>query len=151
MQIRSTGCSRAAEPVKLKLRLTCKRAREVESANVVGELLGRESPKRSCSSARTLDSWDLGAGANRRRRGLRDRCSRTARLLTSLGIQPRRTVRVVLYMNEENGLSGARAYAEAHKAELKEPRWRPWEADAGSGAAARIWRGRRAGVGGAGA
>src|SRR5438552_2893617 len=56
----------------------------------------------------------------------------TARLLSALGTPPRRTVRVILYMNEENGLSGARAYAEAHKVEL--PRHAAaMEADAGAG------------------
>jgi len=121
----------SGEPVQLKLRLTCKRAPDVESANVVGEIVGREKPEEIVVIGAHLDSWDLGTGAIDDGAG----CAivlETARLITSLGLQPRRTVRVVLYMNEENGLSGARAYAETHKGELKN-HVAAMEADAGAG------------------
>ena len=104
-------------PVKVKLRLDVGQKGEADSANVVGELPGKEKPDEIVLIGAHLDSWDLGDGAIDDGAGI-GIVLESARLLSTLGAAPHRTIRVVLFMNEENGLSGARAYAEAHKAEL---------------------------------
>ena len=90
---------------------------DVESANVIGELRGRERPDEIVVVGGHLDSWDVGAGASDDGGG----CIVTweaLRLMKKLGLRPRRTVRVVLFTNEENGGRGGLAYRDAHYAEL---------------------------------
>jgi carboxypeptidase Q len=103
--------------VRMKLVLTPRFDGEVESANVVGEVPGRERAQELVLLGAHLDSWDLGTGALDDAAG----CAvvmDAARIIASAGRAPRRTVRVVLFMNEEMGLSGARAYAINHANEL---------------------------------
>jgi hypothetical protein len=90
---------------------------DVESANVIGELRGRELPDEVVVIGGHLDSWDVGQGAHDDGAGCVT-MMQALRVLKQLGLQPRRTIRVVLFTNEENGIRGARAYAEQHKAEL---------------------------------
>jgi carboxypeptidase Q len=88
---------------------------EVASANVVGEIVGRERPHEIVLVGGHLDSWDVGTGASDDAVG----CVITweaLRLMKQLGLRPRRTVRVVLWTNEEHGLAGANAYADRHAA-----------------------------------
>ena len=90
---------------------------DAPSANVVGELRGREKPDEVVVVGGHLDSWDVGAGASDDGGG----CIATwdaLRLMKKLGLRPRRTVRVVLWTNEENGTAGGRAYRDTHLAEL---------------------------------
>jgi carboxypeptidase Q len=90
---------------------------DVMSANVIGELRGRERPEEIVVVAGHLDSWDVGDGASDDGGG----CVVTweaLRLMKKLGLRPRRTVRVVLFTNEENGGRGGAAYRDAHRAEL---------------------------------
>jgi len=90
---------------------------DVESANVIGELRGREKPEEIVVVGGHLDSWDVGAGASDDGGG----CIVTweaLRLMKKLGLRPRRTVRVVLFTNEENGSRGGLAYRDTHRAEL---------------------------------
>jgi carboxypeptidase Q len=101
--------------VRLRLVTSGRFEADVESANVVGEIRGRERPDEIVLVGGHLDSWDVGTGASDDGAG----CIVTweaARLMKKLGIRPRRTVRVVLFTNEENGLRGANAYAERYKA-----------------------------------
>ncbi len=100
-------------PVHLRLQMEARLDGEATSANVVGELLGRESPEEIVVVACHLDSWDVGQGAQDDGAGC-VAAMEVGRLLAALPVAPRRTVRVVLYTNEENGLGGGRAYAEAH-------------------------------------
>lgn len=89
---------------------------DVESLNVVAEIRGRERPDEIVLIGAHLDSWDVGTGASDDAAG----CIATweaARLIKALGLRPRRTVRVVLWTNEEHGLRGAHAYAERHRSE----------------------------------
>ena len=89
---------------------------DVESANVVAEIRGRERPDEIVLIGGHLDSWDVGTGASDDGVG----CIVTweaLRLMKALGLRPRRTVRVVLWTNEENGLRGANAYAERYQAQ----------------------------------
>jgi carboxypeptidase Q len=105
------------EPVRVRLALTCRDLGEADSANVLAELPGREKPDEIVLIGAHLDSWDLGTGAIDDGAGVA-MVMESLRLLKALGLTPRRTVRGVLFMNEENGLRGGRAYAAAHAAEL---------------------------------
>lgn len=109
---------------------------DAPSANVVAEIRGRETPEEIVLVGGHLDSWDVGAGASDDGVG----CVVTweaLRLMRKLGIQPRRTVRVVLFTNEENGLAGGNGYRDAHKAEAAQ-HVLTLEADSGVFAPARI-------------
>lgn len=102
-------------PVRVRLTMEAHAAGDVESANVVGEIRGRERPQEIVLLGGHLDSWDVGTGASDDGVG----CIVTweaARLMMKLGLRPRRTVRIVLWTNEENGLRGATAYAAKHAA-----------------------------------
>jgi len=99
--------------VRVRLMLEGRTEGEAESANVVAEIRGREKPDEVVVLGGHLDSWDVGAGASDDGVG----CVATweaLRLMKKLGIQPRRTVRLVLWTNEENGTRGAVAYAEKY-------------------------------------
>jgi len=90
---------------------------DVESANVVGEIRGRDQPDEIVVVSGHLDSWDVGAGATDDGGG----CVVTweaLRIMKKLNLRPRRTVRVVLWTNEENGGRGGLAYRDRHRAEL---------------------------------
>jgi carboxypeptidase Q len=99
--------------VRLRLTLEGRFDGEAESANVVGEIRGREKPDEIVLIGGHLDSWDVGTGASDDGVG----CIITweaLRLMKKLKLQPRRTVRLVLFTNEENGLRGAAAYADKY-------------------------------------
>lgn len=107
--------ARDSRRVRVRLVLEGRREADVESANVVGEIIGREKPNEIVLLGGHLDSWDVGTGASDDGVG----CIITweaARLMVKLGIRPRRTIRIVLWTNEENGLRGASAYAERYAA-----------------------------------
>lgn len=125
----------SGKPVTFRLKLGAHVLPDVESASVVGDIPGREKPEEVVLLGCHLDSWDLGTGAIDDGAG----CAimmEAARLIGQQPRKPRRTVRVVLFANEEFGLSGARAYAEAHKDELVR-HVMAGESDFGSG---RVWR-----------
>jgi len=105
------------QPVRVRVRLACQDLGLTDSANVVADLVGRERPEEVVLIGAHLDSWDLGTGAIDDGAGV-VMVMESLRLLKSLGLTPRRTIRGVLFMNEEHGLHGARAYALAHAAEL---------------------------------
>jgi carboxypeptidase Q len=101
--------------VRIHLSLEDRSEGDAESANVIGEIRGREKPEEIVVLGGHLDSWDVGAGASDDGVG----CIITweaLRLMKKLGIQPRRTVRLVLWTNEENGTRGAMAYADKYAA-----------------------------------
>jgi len=105
------------KPVRVRMALACGMRPDAESANVVGEIPGREAPDEIVVLGAHLDSWDLGRGAIDDGAG----CGivlEALRQIASLPTRPRRTIRVVLFANEENGLAGGKAYAAAHAAEL---------------------------------
>ncbi len=104
-------------PVTVKLSLDNKTLPDARSANVIGELRGRDRPDEIVVIGAHIDSWDVGQGANDDGAG----CVIMMQALTTLkklNLQPRRTIRVVLFTNEENGLRGGRQYAEDHAAEM---------------------------------
>ena len=101
----------------LRLKMQAKFLPDAESANVVAEIKGSEKPEEIILVSGHFDSWDVGEGAHDDGGG----CIiawEAVRLLKVLGLRPRRTIRVVLYTNEENGLRGGNAYRDAHRAEL---------------------------------
>jgi carboxypeptidase Q len=102
--------------VRLRLRMESKFDPDVESFNVVGEIRGSERPEEIVLAGCHFDSWDPGTGASDDAVG----CIVTweaARLMKKLNIRPKRTVRIVLFTNEENGLRGGNAYRDQHAAE----------------------------------
>jgi len=112
-----TRLVRRGGPVRVRFTLGCHDAPEAESANVVGDVAGREKPNEIVLLGAHLDSWDLGTGAVDDAAG----CGiviEAARRIAETSPRPRRTVRVVLFANEENGLAGGKAYAADHAAEL---------------------------------
>ena len=103
--------------ITLRLKMEAKFLPDAESANVVAELMGSERPDEIVVLAGHFDSWDVGQGAHDDGGGC-IAAWEAVRLLKELGLRPRRTIRVVLYTNEENGLRGGNAYRDAHRAEL---------------------------------
>lgn len=105
------------EHPRVRLKMEARFLPDAESANVVAELKGREKPDEVVLIGGHIDSWDVGQGAHDDGGG----CIvswEAARLLKSLNLRPRRTIRVVLFTNEENGLRGGNGYRDAHKAEV---------------------------------
>lgn len=96
----------------LRLKLDCRTLPDVESANVVGEITGAERPEEIIVVAGHLDGWDKGQGAHDDGAGC-VQAIQALSLIKQLGLKPRRTIRAVMYMNEENGLRGGRAYPAA--------------------------------------
>ena len=122
--------SNGTTPLTVSLTLTPKTLPDANSANVVAELRGSEHPEEVVVIGAHLDSWDVGQGAQDD--GSNAVCVMQAlATLRSLGLVPRRTIRAVLFTNEENGVRGGKQYAETHHAEHHVA---AFEADAGAGA-----------------
>jgi Zn-dependent M28 family amino/carboxypeptidase len=121
----------AGGPVKLRLRLTARAGADAVNWNVVGELRGREKPEEIVLIGCHLDSWDVGTGALDDAAGCGIAMD-SVRVMVAAGLRPRRTVRVVLFANEEMGTAGARGYTEAHRSELGR-HVAAMEADSGAG------------------
>jgi len=103
--------------VRLRLKMEAQFLADADSANVVGEIRGRERPEEVVVLGGHFDSWDVGTGATDDGAG----CVVTwdaLRLMKKLNLRPRRTVRVVLWTNEENGGRGGQAYRDRHLHEL---------------------------------
>jgi len=101
-------------PVKMKLVLTPQTLPEVESANVIGDIKGSEHPEQIVIVSGHLDSWDLGTGAIDDGAGVAVSME-AANLIQKLHLKPKRTIRVIAWMNEENGLAGSKQYAKDHE------------------------------------
>jgi carboxypeptidase Q len=107
----------AREPhLRVRLRLACETLPDVPSANVLGEIVGSEHPEEVIVVGGHLDCWDKGSGAHDDGAGCMQAIEALS-LLKRLGLTPRRTIRAVMFMNEENGLRGGRAYASDHAGE----------------------------------
>jgi carboxypeptidase Q len=106
-------------PVRVRLTMAAKFLPDVPSANVVAEILGSRHPEQVVVVGGHFDSWDVGTGAIDDGGG----CIASweaLRLMKALGLRPRRTVRVVLFTNEENGLRGGLGYRDRHRDELED-------------------------------
>lgn len=99
--------------VRLELRMGAKMLPDAPSANAIAELRGREKPDEIVLIGGHIDSWDVGDGSTDDGAGCL-MAMEAALLLKELDLVPRRTIRVVLFTNEENGLRGGKAYFEAH-------------------------------------
>jgi Zn-dependent M28 family amino/carboxypeptidase len=104
---------RRGQPVTVRLDLDVGEAETVTSYNVIGEIRGRGKPDEVVVIGGHLDSWDLGTGAIDDGAGVAITMAAGA-LIGKLDRAPRRTVRVVAFANEESGLIGGTAYANAH-------------------------------------
>ncbi|WP_339895279.1 M20/M25/M40 family metallo-hydrolase [uncultured Algibacter sp.] len=100
--------------IKFYFKQNCKQLKDVQSYNVVGEITGSEYPNEYMIVGGHLDSWDLGDGSHDDGAGVVQSMD-VLRLLKESGIKPKRSIRVVLFMNEENGLRGGKKYAELAK------------------------------------
>lgn len=96
--------------IRFFFRQNCRQLPDVQSYNVIGELRGSTYPDEIMVVGGHLDSWDLGDGAHDDGAGC-VQSMEVLRLFQKTGYRPKRTLRVVLFMNEENGLRGGRAYA----------------------------------------
>jgi carboxypeptidase Q len=99
--------------IEVHLRMEAQTLPDAPSRNVVGEIVGRERPDEVVVLGGHIDSWDVGQGAMDDGGGV-VAAWEAVRLLRELGLQPRRTIRVVGWTNEENGLRGGTQYAEDH-------------------------------------
>src|SRR6266576_394842 len=104
-------------PVKMKLVLTPETLPEAESANVIADIKGSEHPEQVVIVSGHLDSWDLGTGAIDDGAGVAV-AMETAHLVRQLHLKPKRTIRVIAWMNEENGSRGSKQYAKDHASEF---------------------------------
>ncbi len=107
--------ARGKTPV-VQLKMSAQEHGEVPSANVLGEIVGSEKPEEIVVIGGHIDSWDVGTGAQD------DGCGcvvamEALNMIRQAGLKPRRTIRVVLWTNEENGTAGAKSYAVRHQAE----------------------------------
>jgi carboxypeptidase Q len=103
--------------VRMHLVLTPQELPDAVSYNVIGDLKGSEHPEQVVIVSGHLDSWDLGTGAIDDGAGVAV-AMQAAHLVRQLGFKPHRTIRVIAWMNEENGLRGGKTYAEDHAKEV---------------------------------
>ena len=118
-------------PVKMRLILTPQTLPDAESANVIADIKGSEHPEQVVIVSGHLDSWDLGTGAIDDGAGVAVSME-TANLIQKLHLKPRRTVRVIAWINEENGEAGSKQYARDHEKELSD-HFAAMETDGGAG------------------
>jgi len=116
--------------LKYTMMLSCQTLPDVESYNVIAEIKGNVYPNEVIVVGGHLDSWDKGDGAHDDGAG----CVQSMQVLQTfleIGYQPQRTIRCVLYMNEENGAKGAKKYAEWAKNNANEKQLMALESDSG--------------------
>jgi hypothetical protein len=123
------------KPVTLRLDLDVGFAGTYEGANVIAEVTGRKHPDEVVAIGGHLDSWDLGTGAIDDGAGVAIAAA-AAKLIKDMPQRPDRTIRVIAFANEEMGLWGGRAYAEAHAKDVAKFQLGT-ESDFGAG---RVWR-----------
>jgi hypothetical protein len=123
------------QPVRLRIKSSSRDLPQVRSANVIGEIPGTDLANEIVILGAHLDSWDTGVGALDNGAGVAIMMG-VAKLIRDLDVKPRRTIRVVLFANEEFGTSGSLAYLAANETEL-EQHVLGFEADFGAGP---VWR-----------
>ena len=115
----------------MKLVLTPQTLPDVESANVIADIKGSEHPEQVVIVSGHLDSWDLGTGAIDDGAGVAVSME-AANLIQKLRLKPKRTIRVIAWMNEENGEAGSKQYAKDHEKEISN-HFAAMETDGGAG------------------
>jgi Zn-dependent M28 family amino/carboxypeptidase len=96
-------------PVTVHLQMDAHMEADVEAGNVMGEIVGSEHPKQVVAIGGHIDSWDVGQGAQDDGSGIMA-AYQAVTLIHKLGLKPKRTIRLVFWVNEENGGAGGRAY-----------------------------------------
>jgi carboxypeptidase Q len=107
----------AEGPVRMRIVLTPQQLPDAVSYNVIGDLKGSEHSEQVIIVSGHLDSWDLGTGAIDDGAGLAASME-AAHLIQQLRLRPKRTIRVIAWMNEENGLGGSKTYAKDHEKDM---------------------------------
>ncbi len=102
------------DDIQFYYKMSCQNLPDVESFNVIGEITGSEFPEQYMVVGGHLDSWDLGDGSHDDGAGV-VQSMEVLRLMKAIDYQPKHSLRVVLFMNEENGLRGGTTYAEEAK------------------------------------
>jgi carboxypeptidase Q len=105
------------EKIVVRLKMSAAQLPDAPSSNIVAEITGREKPEEIVLVSGHFDSWDVGQGAMDDGGGAISAWE-AVRIMHALGLRPRRTLRVVLWTNEENGSAGAHGYARRHQGEL---------------------------------
>ena len=118
-------------PVRMRLVLTPQQLPDAVSYNVIADLKGTEHPEQVVIVSGHLDSWDLGTGAIDDGAGVAV-AMQVPNLVKQLGLHPHRTIRVIAWMNEENGLRGGKTYAQEHTTEVAN-QFAAIETDGGAG------------------
>ncbi|MDY1548566.1 M20/M25/M40 family metallo-hydrolase [Luteibacter sahnii] len=126
---------KSGKPVTLKLDLDVGFKGTYQGENVIAEVTGRKHPDEVVAIGGHLDSWDLGTGAIDDGAGVAIAAA-AAKLIKDMPQRPDRTIRVIAFANEEMGLWGGRAYADAHAKEVSTFQLGT-ESDFGAG---RVWR-----------
>jgi len=103
--------------VRMRLVLTPQTLPDAPSFNVIGDVKGTEHPEQIVVISGHLDSWDLGTGAIDDGAGVAASMD-AANVIQKLHFRPKRTIRVIAWMNEENGLMGGKTYAKDHEKEI---------------------------------
>jgi Zn-dependent M28 family amino/carboxypeptidase len=98
-------------PVKVHLQMDAHMEADVKAGNVMGEIVGSEHPEQVVVLGGHIDSWDVGQGAQDDGSGIMATFEAVS-LIHKLGLKPKRTIRIVFWVNEENGGTGGRAYRE---------------------------------------
>ena len=105
------------QKIVVKLKMSAKMFPDAKSRNVIAEIRGSEKPEEIVVIGGHIDSWDVGQGAMDDAGGCMVAWD-ALNVIQSLGLKPKRTIRCVLWTNEENGLGGGKAYRDAHLDEL---------------------------------
>ena len=105
------------QKIVIKLKMNAATLPDAPSRNVMAEIRGREHPEEIVIVSGHIDSWDVGQGAMDDGGGA-IAAWEAVRTMKNLGLHPRRTVRIILWVNEENGGAGAKNYEQRHKSEL---------------------------------
>jgi carboxypeptidase Q len=103
------GLTRAGQKVRVHLAMEAHMEPDADSADVIGEIVGREKPEEVVVIGGHIDSWDVGQGAHDDGGGIMAALEAVS-MIRKLGLQPRRTIRLVFWTDEENGGRGAVAY-----------------------------------------
>jgi hypothetical protein len=120
---------RINKTAKIFIKTNCQTLPDVESFNVIGEIKGTEKPNEYIVVGGHLDAWDNGSGAHDDGAGC-VQSMEVMRIFNAIGYKPKHSIRVVLFMNEENGLRGGKEYAKQVKIK-KETHIAAIESDAG--------------------
>jgi hypothetical protein len=120
---------RVNKVAKMFIKINCQTLPDAESFNVIGELKGKEKPNEFIVVGGHLDAWDNGSGAHDDGAGC-VQSMEVLRIFNAIGYEPKHSIRVVLFMNEENGLKGGKEYAKQAKLK-KETHIAAIESDAG--------------------